>query len=141
MSGDLLAGGGPNGGIVFTDCEFTASVSSGASASSGGGSGRAASAGGHAHAQHRWEVVIAGKRVKTVDVHAHCIVPDAAKVINHPLEAPGLLWANVGERLAHMDKSGVDYEALSINPFWYRAERDAAAELIRVNNEALAKFR
>ncbi|HEV8681096.1 MAG TPA: amidohydrolase family protein [Stellaceae bacterium] len=127
--------------IVFTDCELTAaraaSVSAGASASSGGGS---ASSGGHAHAQPRWEVVVAGKRVKTVDVHAHCIVPDAARVINHPLEAPGLLWSNVGERLAEMDRSGVDYEALSINPYWYRAERDAAAELIRLNNEALAGF-
>ena len=88
----------------------------------------------------RWEVVIAGKRVKTVDVHAHCIVPDAAKVINHPLEAPGLLWDNVGDRLAEMDRSGVDVEALSINPFWYRAERDAAAELIRIQNEALVQF-
>jgi aminocarboxymuconate-semialdehyde decarboxylase len=39
-----------------------------------------------------------------------------------------------------MDKSGVDYEALSINPFWYRAERDAAAELIRIQNETLAQF-
>ena len=139
VSGDHLAGAGAGAasGIAFTDCEFTAGVSAGASASSGGGS---ASSGGHAHAQHRWEVVVAGKRVKTVDVHAHCIVPDAAKVINHPLEAPALLWSNVGDRLAHMDKSGVDYEALSINPFWYRAERDAAAELIRLNNEALAQF-
>src|ERR1043166_8287747 len=122
MSADHAAGaasqGGPGGAIVFTDCEFAASVSAGASASPGGGSGSAA----HAHAQHRWEVVIAGKRIKTVDVHAHCIVPDAAKVINHPLEAPGLLWSNVGDRLAHMDKTGVDVEALSINPFWYRAE-------------------
>ena len=84
--------------------------------------------------------MIAGKRIKTVDVHAHCIVPDAAKVINHPLEAPALLWENVGDRLAHMDKSGVDVEALSINPFWYRAERDAAAELIRVQNEQLVEF-
>jgi aminocarboxymuconate-semialdehyde decarboxylase len=119
-------------GLVFVDCEITA----GASASAGGGSSHAHA---HAHAK-RWEVVIAGKRIKTVDVHAHCIVPDAAKVINHPLEAPGLLWSNVGDRLAHMDKSGVDVEALSINPYWYRAERDAAAELIRVQNEALAGF-
>jgi aminocarboxymuconate-semialdehyde decarboxylase len=127
-------------GIVFTDCEFTAgrsaAVSVGASASSGGGS----ASGVHAHAHPRWEVVIAGKRIKTVDVHAHCIVPDAARVINHPLEAPALLWTNVGDRLAHMDKSGVDVEALSINPYWYRAERDAAAELIRLNNEALVQF-
>ena len=128
--------------VVFTDCELTAgrraaSVSAGASASSGGGSGGH----GHAHAHSkRWEVVVAGKRVKTVDVHAHCIVPDAARVINHPLEAPGLLWSNVGERLAEMDRSGVDVEALSINPYWYRAERDAAAELIRINNEGLAEF-
>ena len=33
----------------------------------------------------RREVVVAGKRVKTIDVHAHCIVPAAAAVIGHPL--------------------------------------------------------
>ena len=115
-------------GIAFVDCEMSA----GAGASSGGGV--------HAHAHRRWEVVIAGKRIKTVDVHAHCIVPDAAKLINHPLEAPALLWSNVGDRLAHMDKSGVDVQALSINPFWYRAERDAAEQLIKVQNETLVEF-
>src|SRR5262249_5893373 len=98
--------------IAFVDCE----ISAGTGPSPGGGV--------QAHAHRRWEVVIAGKRIKTVDVHAHCIVPDAAKLINHPLEAPALLWSNVGDRLAQMDKSGVDVEALSINPFWYRAERD-----------------
>src|SRR3954453_15187952 len=116
--------------IAFTGCEITA----GLSAASGGGGGSAP------HAHGRREVVVAGKRVKTIDVHAHCVVPDAAKVINHPLEAPGLLWSNVGDRLAQMDKTGVDVEALSINPFWYRAERDAAAELIRIQNEALVEF-
>jgi aminocarboxymuconate-semialdehyde decarboxylase len=127
-SSDLSAG------LVFTGCE----ISAGASASAGGGS---ASAHAHAHAHtKRWEVVIAGKRIKTVDVHAHCIVPDAAKIINHPLEAPALLWSDVGTRLAHMDKSGVDVEALSINPYWYRAERDAAAQLIKVQNETLVEF-
>jgi aminocarboxymuconate-semialdehyde decarboxylase len=128
--------------IIFTGCELvagrgthvSAGVSAGASASSGGGSG------GHTHAQRRWEVVIAGKRIKTIDVHAHCAVPDAMKLINLPLEAPGLLWSNVGERLAHMDQSGVDVEALSINPYWYRVERDIVAELIRVQNEALVEF-
>jgi aminocarboxymuconate-semialdehyde decarboxylase len=59
----------------------------------------------------RREVVVSGKRVKTVDVHAHCIVPEAAAVINHPLEAPGLLWSNVGDRLASMDAQGIDVEA------------------------------
>jgi aminocarboxymuconate-semialdehyde decarboxylase len=124
ISGDLPAN------IAFVGCDITA----GAAAGPGGGSG------GQPHAHGRREVVVNGKRIKTIDVHAHCIVPDAAKVINHPLEAPGLMWSNVGDRIAHMDKSGVDVEALSINPFWYRAERDAAVELIRIQNETLTEF-
>ena len=54
----------------------------------------------------RREVVVNGKRVKTVDVHAHCIVPEAAALINHPLEAPGLMWANLSDRIAEMDAKG-----------------------------------
>ena len=132
-SGDHSAGADPRTEIAFTGCEFVAGISAGASAAAGGG-------GSAPHAHRRREVVVNGKRVKTVDVHAHCIVPDAAKVINHPLEAPALLWSDVGTRLAHMDKTGVDVEALSINPFWYRAERDAAEQLIRIQNEALVEF-
>src|SRR5579875_3756340 len=30
--------------------------------------------------------------------------------------------------------------ALSINPYWYGAERDVAAQLIRIQNEKLAEF-
>ena len=88
----------------------------------------------------RREAVVNGKRVKTVDVHAHCIVPAAAALINHPLEAPGLLMHDTSTRLAAMDAQGIDVEALSINPYWYRAERDVAAELIKVQNEALVEF-
>src|SRR6478609_9570729 len=88
----------------------------------------------------RRETVINGKRVKTVDVHAHCIVPAAAAVINHPLEAPGLLMHDTSTRIAAMDAQGIDVEVLSINPYWYRAPRDAAAELIKVQNETLTQF-
>ena len=95
---------------------------------------------GTAQPGRRREVVVNGKRVKTVDVHAHTIVPEAAAVINHPLEAPGLLWSNLSDRIAEMDAEGIDVEALSINPYWYRAERDAAAELIKIQNEKLAEF-
>jgi len=116
---------GPN--LAFVDCEIDAN------AGAGGGSGQVP-------AQARREVVISGKRVKTVDIHAHCIVPEAAQLINRSLESPGLLWSNIGDRLAQMDRSGVDVQALSINPYWYQADRDAVAELIRVQNEALAGF-
>ena len=88
----------------------------------------------------RREVVVNGKRVKTIDVHAHCIVPAAAAVINHPLEAPGLLMHDTTTRIAAMDAQGIDVEALSINPYWYRAPRDAAAQLIKVQNETLVEF-
>src|SRR5271165_652842 len=64
----------------------------------------------------RREVVVGGKRVKTVDIHAHCIVPEAAAVISHPLEAPGLLWSNLADRIQEMDAEGIDVEALSITP-------------------------
>jgi aminocarboxymuconate-semialdehyde decarboxylase len=92
----------------------------------------------------RRQVTVAGKRIKTVDIHAHCCVPKAMAVIGHPLEAPGLLMddsANaLSTRLAAMDAQGLDVEALSINPFWYKAGRDESAELIRIQNEALVEF-
>ena len=88
----------------------------------------------------RREVVVNGKRVKTIDVHAHCIVPAAAALINHPLEAPGLLMHDTSTRVAAMDAQGIDVEALSINPYWYRADRDAAAALIKLQNETLVEF-
>jgi len=113
--------------LAFVECEIDAS------AGAGGGSGQMP-------APARREIVISGKRVKTVDVHAHCIVPEAAELINHSLEAPGLLWSDIGDRLAQMDQSVVDVQALSINPYWYRAERDAVAKMIRLQNEALAGF-
>lgn len=91
-------------------------------------------------AQRRREVAVGGKKVRVIDIHAHCCVPKAMAVIGHPLEAPGLLMDDTSARIAAMDAQGIDTEALSINPFWYRAERDAAAELIRIQNETLAEF-
>ena len=113
--------------LAFVDC----GIGSNAGAIDGSG---------YTQPHARREVVISGNRVKTVDVHAHCIVPEAAQLIDHPLEAPGLLWSNVGDRLAQMDQSGVDVQALSINPYWYRTEHDAVAKLIQVQNEALVEF-
>ena len=93
-------------------------------------------------ASRRRETVINGKRIKTIDVHAHCIVPAAAAIVNHPLEAPGLMMkdATLATRLAAMDAQGIDVEALSINPYWYRASRDHAEALIKVQNETLVEF-
>ena len=125
ISGELITGA--LAGFAFVGCSLS-NASTSPSSSPAPRPGR------------RREVVVNGKRDKTVDIHAHTIVPEAAAVINHPLEAPGLLWSNVSDRIAEMDAEGVDYEALSINPYWYRAERDAAAQLIKIQNEKLAEF-
>jgi aminocarboxymuconate-semialdehyde decarboxylase len=85
----------------------------------------------------RREVVVSGRRVKTVDVHAHCGVP-AAMALMGLTPAPSLLMSQPADRLRAMDEQGIDVEALSINPYWYGADRDVARELIRLQNESLA---
>ncbi|RPH76812.1 MAG: hypothetical protein EHM88_18950, partial [Candidatus Rokuibacteriota bacterium] len=91
-----------------------------------------------AGAPRRREVVVSGRRVKTVDVHAHCGVP-AAMALMDLKPAPSLLMTQPADRLRAMDEQGIDVEALSINPYWYGADRDVARELIRIQNEALAE--
>jgi aminocarboxymuconate-semialdehyde decarboxylase len=86
----------------------------------------------------RREVVVNGRRVKTVDVHAHCGVP-AAMALLGLTPSPSLLMTAPADRLHAMDEQGIDVEALSINPYWYGAERDVARDLIRIQNEALAE--
>ena len=92
----------------------------------------------------RREVVVNGKRVKTVDIHAHCQVPEAMalmglKVTGQPNLPDVLLMSNAADRLRAMDEQGIDVEALSINPFWYKADRDVAQKLIAIQNEKLAE--
>ena len=100
---------------------------------------------GGAQAQpRRREVVVNGKRVKTVDVHAHCAVPDAMalmglKVTGQPNLPPVLVMSQAADRLRAMDEQGIDVEALSINPYWYKADRDVAQKLITMQNEKLAE--
>ena len=90
----------------------------------------------------RRQVIVAGKRVKTIDVHAHCVIPKALELQgkDHMKErGPGL--GDVGlRRIGEMDEQGIDVEAISINPHWYKAERDLAVEICKINNETLAQL-
>jgi len=88
----------------------------------------------------RRELVVSGRRVKTVDVHAHCAVPEAMALMGLTVSPSSLLLARPDERLRAMDAQGIDVEALSINAYWYGAERDVARQLIRIQNERLAEF-
>ena len=86
------------------------------------------------------EVVVAGNRVRVVDMHAHCSVPEAEALMGVESRFPALPLASYQTRLKDMDQQGIDVQALSINPYWYRADPDLAREVIRLQNEKLAEF-
>jgi aminocarboxymuconate-semialdehyde decarboxylase len=80
---------------------------------------------------------------RTVDAHAHCVVPQAVALMKQALpQQPQLLLEGQGlaDRLRDMDAQGIDFAVLSINPNWYETDRDMAAALITIQNEALAQF-
>ena len=116
---------GADAGVVFTGCSAVNSAQ-----------GQAQPGG------RRRQVVVNGRRVKTIDVHAHCVIVEALTLMGRRLEdqrGPGL--GEVGQnRLRAMDEQGIDVEALSINPFWYQAERDLAAQVVKIQNEKLAEL-
>src|SRR5215813_2049159 len=135
--------------IAFVDCDLLgaaqarararakAPAARGKARASAGRSSQATSATGR-----RREVVVGGRRVKTIDVHAHCVIPAAYDLLGLKVDdhrGPGI--AEVGERrIREMDAQGIDVEALSINPRWYRTERDLVTQVIKIQNEALAGF-
>ena len=92
-------------------------------------------------------VTVAGKRIKTIDVHSHCFFPAASALLGGDPLAPlpnnnGASEAviEIEKRLAAMDSQAIDMEIVSINPFWYNRERDLAAQIVKVNNEKLAEL-
>src|SRR5207237_378289 len=98
-----------------------------------------------AHAQgaavRRREVVVSGRRVKTVDVHAHCAFSEAMALMGLKVNPESLLMGQERqERIRQMDQQGIDVAALSINPYWYKADRDVAAALVKLQNEKLAEL-
>jgi aminocarboxymuconate-semialdehyde decarboxylase len=93
----------------------------------------------------RREVSIGSRRVKVIDVHAHCVVPEVAEIVAGTAlakSAPqGRANALGPERLQQMDQQGLDVQALSINGFWwYAADRALAEKIVRAHNTALAKW-
>ena len=93
-------------------------------------------------------VVVSGKRVKTIDVHAHCHVreaaallgPDGEKSLTPRVNGAPEAFIEVEQRLKAMDSQAVDMEVLSINPFWYGRERDLAEQIVKIQNEKLAEL-
>ena len=89
-------------------------------------------------APRRREVVVNGRRVKTVDIHAHCAFPEAMALMGLKVNPQTLVMG--AERIRAMDEQGIDVEALSVNAYWYKAEREVATALIKLQNEKLAEL-
>jgi predicted TIM-barrel fold metal-dependent hydrolase len=105
---------------------------------------------GIAHAQEtgrRLPVTVQGRRIKTIDVHAHCLFREAVNLMGNdagrvfvPVNGADNQYIAVAERLKQMDAMAIDMEVLSINPFWYRKDRDTAAAIVKMQNEMLAEL-
>ena len=121
--------------MQFTNCHLQVFSAAGAE-----GEGPAAST--HPHSQRR-EVFLGGQRITTIDVHAHCVIPEAQALMGIPTPQArfGRGIDEVGaQRLREMDAQGIDIEALSINPTWYRADRQVADRVVSIQNERLAEY-
>jgi len=100
-----------------------------------------------APAGKRRELSIAGRRVKTVDAHAHCFVPEVWDLVKDtPLaaQARNNLTGNIAlgnpQRLIDMDAQGIDYQAINVNAWGYSADRALARDLIKLQNEKISDW-
>jgi aminocarboxymuconate-semialdehyde decarboxylase len=109
--------------------------------------------GGAAPQPARKPVLVGGRRARTVDVHAHCYFQPAIELMGAEAQAvlppvkgvPEHFLNNtadavMAQRLAAMDRMGIALQVLSINPFWYRKDRDTAEAICRIHNESLAEI-
>ena len=113
--------------IIFTGCSVTQAAP-----------GQPAAGG------QRRQVVVGGRRVKTIDVHCHCVIPETLAMMGktpsaNEMRGPGITEVGL-RRIREMDEQGIDVEAISINPFWYTAARDVAEKLIKTQNEKLTEL-
>lgn len=133
----ITSSAGASPGIVFTGCDALAAAPARAQARAAAPAKARAKG-----APRRREVKVGGKRVKTIDVHAHCIIPEAMALLGKSRETqrgPGIEQVGA-RRIAEMDEQGIDVEAISINPQWYDAGRDLAAQVVKLQNERLAEY-
>src|SRR3979490_2701362 len=142
------------GGAVYSRREFLNSFS-GASAGilfAGCGGVESALAAAQSGVGKRRQVTIGGQRVLTVDVHTHVLVPEALDLVKTYKETESIRnqFAStrgtgydlhiVDARLERMDREGIDVQVVGINPFWYWAEQDLASQIVKIQNEAIAKL-
>jgi aminocarboxymuconate-semialdehyde decarboxylase len=94
-----------------------------------------------AQASKRRVVTVGGQRVRTIDIHAHVIVPEATAMMGTTTASTNasVIGPQTSDaRFSTMDEWGTDMQALSINANWYGVDQNVATKMIEVQNQALA---
>jgi len=93
-------------------------------------------------ASARRQVMIGGRRVRVLDVHAHAGIAVGDVVKGTPFENRANDATLLEDRIALMNRQGIDMGALSINSYWwFRAkDRGLAHAICTAQNEGLAKW-
>src|SRR5689334_12038691 len=99
----------------------------------------------------RRQISVGGRRLRTIDIHAHCYVDLHDLIQGHPealipnggpptFGGPFLSpTKDVEARLRHMDQHGIDIQAVSLAPAYnYWADRDLAGNIVARQNEQIA---
>ena len=108
-----------------------------------------------AHASERRQVMVGGKKMLTVDMHAHSYVHDVwplikdhddlsylMSVVNTPPLKNKIDINNVDFRLQQMDEQGIDVQAVSLHVGQYHhwADWDLASEIVTIQNNKIAQL-
>src|SRR5258706_6393368 len=91
---------GAMAGIAFVGCDLLAARNAQAQAGA---------------TVRRREGLVSGRRVKTVDVHAHCAVPEAMALMGLKVETQSLIMGQ--DRIRAMDQQGIHIQQLSVTPY------------------------
>ncbi len=101
----------------------------------------------------RRQVMVGGRRVRTVDMHSHVFVQEAWPLVKD-LPQVDRAMANLGSspmaidagglerRFREMDRQGIDVHVISVHPsqFLYFTEPGLAARIVKMQNERIAEL-
>ncbi|HEY7450633.1 MAG TPA: amidohydrolase family protein [Vicinamibacterales bacterium] len=99
------------------------------------------------------QVMVGGKRVRTVDMHSHVYVDAVWPLVQDrkevdkglPALAKGPMAVDTGtleRRLKEMDRQGIDVHVLSVHPsqYLYFVDADLSARIVKMQNEKIAEI-
>jgi aminocarboxymuconate-semialdehyde decarboxylase len=90
----------------------------------------------------RRQVSIGGKRVRVVDVHHHWDMPLPAEIVKGTPYEDHVKGAGLEDRVAVLDKMGIDTALISVNDFWWWDIKDQglAKAICTYHNDTFAKW-